>query len=208
MNINLNGLFQNGSAIRVLILLSFVVWIPVSLSEELNHSDKSGFQRNAELHDGKNQAMEPNSRADGPPECHSNGLSVENSAHKTEDAGIQDTAKLREAMPPQLEIISPKNGYTIKDFPIFVEVKIKNFELRTPTMYFGKPNPKAIGHIHYFLDDYPEVATDSTQLLFGKMEGNKYLRTGEHTIAVELVHDNHEVLSPRVWQRVRFNFEH
>ena len=109
---------------------------------------------------------------------------------------------------PQLEIISPKEGEIINDFPLFVQVRVKNFKLVKPENYYGPANPKQLGHIHYFLDNYPEVATDSTQVLFGKLEGEKYISIGPHSLAVELVHDNHTVLQPRIWKRVNFIFTH
>ena len=112
------------------------------------------------------------------------------------------------AVAPELTIISPKDGEIFDDKPIFVKVQVDNFKLEPPKMYFGPPEPGAIGHIHFFFDDYPEVATSSTELMFGKKEGDRYLQPGLHTVAVELVHNNHETLEPRIWKRVTFTIKH
>lgn len=109
---------------------------------------------------------------------------------------------------PQLTILRPKEGETFNDTPIFVQVRLENFELLPPEPNFGAPDPRPVGHLHVFLDDYPEVATSSTELMFGKKEAGHYLKKGVHTIAVEVVHDNHDTLEPRVWKRVNFNVTH
>ena len=94
------------------------------------------------------------------------------------------------------------------DTPIVLQVQVENFELLSPRPYFGKADPRPIGHLHVFLDDYPEVATSSTEIMFGKKDAKGYLKPGKHIIYVELVHDNHDNLEPRVWKRVDFKVKH
>jgi hypothetical protein len=128
-------------------------------------------------------------------------------ACSAEATAVQPTASTAGKV-PALKILRPKEGETFFDTPIVLQVMVENFQLEPPTPIFDKPNPNPVGHLHVFLDDYPEVATDSTQLMFGKKEAGKYLKKGKHTIAVEIVHDNHDVLEPRVWKRVDFYVDH
>lgn len=109
---------------------------------------------------------------------------------------------------PNLTILRPQLGEIYDDEPIFVKVKVENFQLETPAQVFGEPNPKAIGHIHITLDAFPLVATAATQHLFGKMAGDEYLAEGRHTLTIELVHDTHTPLTPPVSRTITFYTRH
>ena len=108
---------------------------------------------------------------------------------------------------PNLIILRPKPGETYDDEPIFVRVEVENFELLAPDQIFGHAK-SAQGHIHITLDHYPLVATASTQHMFGKSEGGRYLPVGKHTIVTELVHDTHLPITPPVSRTVVFYTRH
>lgn len=108
---------------------------------------------------------------------------------------------------PNLVIIRPRAGEIYDDEPILVKVNVENFKLKPPDLHLGDTAPEHFGHIHYTLDDFPLVASVSTQHMFGKARGKSYLDRGLHTLRIELVNDVHRPLNPPVVRTVTFYTE-
>lgn len=97
---------------------------------------------------------------------------------------------------PKIQFLRPGPNEKRNDSPIYVQVQVSNFNLKPPVEYFSKVDDGKSGHIHFTLDNFPIMATDHTQVMFGKMIGDKYLAAGKHIIRAELVKMNHESLKP------------
>jgi hypothetical protein len=101
---------------------------------------------------------------------------------------------------PELKIVRPQAGERFTNGVIVVELDVQHFELAEPEPCDREPSPKPIGHVHIFLDSNPLIATSSKRHMFGSNDKGRFIRSGRHYLIAELVHDNHEVLNPRVWQ--------
>lgn len=101
---------------------------------------------------------------------------------------------------PKLKIVRPQSGERFSNGVIVVELDVQNFELAEPEPCDREPSPEPIGHVHIFLDSNPLIATSSKRHMFGSNDKGQFIRNGRHYLIAELVHDNHEVLNPRVWQ--------
>lgn len=105
---------------------------------------------------------------------------------------------------PKLMILRPQSGERFSNGVVVVELDVQNFELSEPEPCDREPSPEPIGHVHVFLDSNPLIATSSKRLMFGSNDKGQFIRSGRHYLIAELVHDNHEVLNPRVWQSQYF----
>jgi|GEM_PF-6384073 len=105
---------------------------------------------------------------------------------------------------PKLKIVRPQSGERFSNGVIVVELDVQNFELAEPEPCDREPSPEPIGHVHIFLDSNPLIATSSKRHMFGSNDKGQFIRSGRHYLIAELVHDNHEVLNPRVWQSLYF----
>lgn len=105
---------------------------------------------------------------------------------------------------PSLQIVRPKHGENFGSASIVIETAVENFELLPPTPYYAEASSKPVGHMHVYIDSNPLIATSCQQLMVGKNIDGKALRNGWHRLVIELVHDNHEVLNPRVWKSIYF----
>jgi hypothetical protein len=114
---------------------------------------------------------------------------------------------------PSLEIASPEDGDTVDGDSVTVEVDVQDFDVVDK---LGEENVDGEGHIHYYLDvdDVPTAAgepaitdegesaqTDDTSHTFDNLE------PGEHTIAVQLVNNDHTPLEPPVVEEVTITVE-
>ena len=109
-----------------------------------------------------------------------------------------------ESQEPTLTIFRPKPDENFRDQPIVVEVAVENFALVPPVPRSEDPVTEPSGHLHYFLDANPLVATSSQKLMFGEEFDGNSMTAGEHKLVVELVYENHRSLTPRLMQQVRF----
>ena len=111
---------------------------------------------------------------------------------------------------PQLRILRPKPDENFGLAAIFLDLAVEHFGLVAPCPIYdhnhvhGEANPKPVGHIHVYLDSYPLIATSSRRLMFGLNESGVSLPPGKHIFMVELVHTNHQPLTPRKYKRVYF----
>lgn len=121
--------------------------------------------------------------------------------------GTCQAAKIEEPK-PKIEFLRPGPNDVFKDKPIYVQVKVSNFNLLPPVEYWSKPGDQKSGHIHYTLDDYPIFATDRTQVMLGKKSGNQYLSNGKHVIRAELVTIDHSPLKPKVVAQMTVSTSH
>lgn len=118
--------------------------------------------------------------------------------------GIVKTKGQPQTAQPKITILSPKPMQTFGHDPVVVNVLVENFKLQQPEPFFGEPNPRPLGHIHYYLDSNPVIATSSRKIMLGSNIDGENLKPGEHSLTAELVHDNHTPLNPRVYKRVVF----
>lgn len=105
---------------------------------------------------------------------------------------------------PTLSILKPVHGETFGKESIVVDIAVENFELVQPEPRFGGPTNKPVGHLHIYLDSNPLIATTSRRIMIGTNANGDLMPTGWHTLTVELVDEDHNVLAPRQYQQVQF----
>ncbi len=96
---------------------------------------------------------------------------------------------------PYIKIISPKDDDTIQLSAVGIRVNVTNFRLAD--IANNRPNRQNEGHIHYLLDGM-EKKTPLTIVSFIDVP------VGDHVLRVELVNNDHSLLSPRIYDIVRF----
>jgi hypothetical protein len=103
---------------------------------------------------------------------------------------------------PEIKILHPTSNQSIADYPIPIEVEVRNFELLPPVQYWGKVQGEEMsrGHIHYTLDDSPIYATSRTKIVLSSP--GKALPPGKHVLRAELVNANHANLKHEVFAEV------
>lgn len=122
---------------------------------------------------------------------------------KFESGTATDTATSTAPKSPSIEILTPRAGDHVKDYPILVEVAVRNCGLKPPVQYWSAvcPSDAELGHIHYSFDNSPYIATSNTKILIEKPP-RKSLPAGRHVLRAELVHINHRNRTPRVFAEV------
>ena len=105
---------------------------------------------------------------------------------------------------PQLKILRPTPDENFGQAAIVLDIAVEHFDLVEPEPSHAETNLKPIGHLHVYLDSYPLIATSSRRLMFGLSESGASLPPGKHCLTVELVHPNHQGLTPRLFKRVYF----
>lgn len=112
-------------------------------------------------------------------------------------AAEPDSANVKDgASSPTIRFMRPLKDERFFDYPIFVQVDVKGFQLVAPGEHRpGRPRPN-VGHILYSFDDYPVVSTDDTQFMIGKKIGENYLPVGLHVLKAQLVDENDHPLTP------------
>jgi len=111
---------------------------------------------------------------------------------------------------PQISIISPQNGATLPAGNVPVTVSVSNFNIVDKQ---GQANVAGEGHVHFYLDvspipsdpAKPAIPADA-KAVWAHVSGTSYTFTnvspGMHTIAVQLVHNDHTPVIPLVTQSV------
>jgi plastocyanin len=111
---------------------------------------------------------------------------------------------------PQISITQPSAGESLPEGTIAVAVDVTNFNL---VNNLGQPNVAGEGHIHYFLDVTPPTTAGQPAIppqgsIWAATANTTYtftnVSTGPHTIAVELVNNDHTPLQPPVTASVMF----
>lgn len=106
---------------------------------------------------------------------------------------------------PKLSILRPTPGQAFwRTESIVVDIAVDNFELVPPAPQFWGPTKKPVGHVHIYLDSNPLIATSSRRIMFGTNANAEPMPAGWHRLVVELVDEDHNVLSPRLYQQVQF----
>ncbi|MBX9771208.1 MAG: hypothetical protein K2X29_07540 [Candidatus Obscuribacterales bacterium] len=105
---------------------------------------------------------------------------------------------------PTLSILKPVQGETFGKESIVLDIAVDNFELVVPEPHFGGPTNKPKGHLHIYLDSNPLIATSSTRIMFGTNSDGNLMAPGWHSLIVELVDEDHNVLAERVYKQVQF----
>ena len=123
----------------------------------------------------------------------------------TSNATTPTPGQLPSGATPSITITSPADGSTVAPGDVMVTVNVSNFNL-VPKQ--GEAAVQGEGHIHYFLDVNPIPTTPGQPALppagsaYATTDKTTYTFTnvaaGTHTIAVELVNNDHTPLSPPV----------
>lgn len=114
------------------------------------------------------------------------------------------------AVAPTISIVSPNNGASLQSSNIAVTVAVNNFNIVDKQ---GQANVPGEGHIHFYLDvaaptaaGIPAIPTGGT---WAHVATTSYtfnnVDTGSHTIAVELVNNDHTPLVPPVVSNISVN---
>lgn len=123
---------------------------------------------------------------DGPSSAGEHGYSGENEGSADPGPGASGGA-------PTMRIVAPRPGSGVKAGSVTAEIEVANHKL----VPGGGPRVAGEGHVHWTLDGATAMKP-STSYTF------EDVAKGEHTLVVELVHNDHTPLDPPVRQRVRF----
>jgi hypothetical protein len=127
------------------------------------------------------------------------------SAAQSQGRSSRSTNELTLAQRPSITIVTPKAGATIHGRSISVSVSVKGFNARHEQ--FQRPAPRE-GHVHFYLDvkKLPTTHTYPSPVPYRSISGNSYtwtgVRPGRHTVAVQLVGNDHVPLRPPVKHQV------
>lgn len=94
----------------------------------------------------------------------------------------------------KLKIISPKENENVQGLDVNARVKVEGVKLVKP----GGSNDPNEGHLHYTFDGQLKM-TEETTVTYTS------LSSGEHTLTIELVQNDHNSRSPALKKTVRFN---
>lgn len=106
---------------------------------------------------------------------------------------------------PSITILEPKAGTTVRRSTVRVSVSVKGFEV--VDKQFGSPVARE-GHVHFYLDVkvLPRTHTYPSPVHYHSISGTAYTWTGvsagRHTLAVQLVGNDHVPLRPAAKDRV------
>jgi hypothetical protein len=114
------------------------------------------------------------------------------------------------AAAPTISIISPSNGASLLAGNVAVSVAINNFNVVDKQ---GQANVPGEGHIHFYLDvaapteaGIPAIPTSGTWVHVATTSYTfSNVSAGTHTIAVELVNNDHTPLVPAVVSNITIN---
>lgn len=102
---------------------------------------------------------------------------------------------------PSVKIVLPQNGSNVPGGNITVQVEIHNFVV---VDRLGEPNLSGQGHLHYFIDIDPPIASGNPAITGEGIWADSLedaftwhnVSAGKHTFAVELVTNDHMPLYP------------
>ncbi|MDP3879001.1 MAG: DUF4399 domain-containing protein, partial [Dehalococcoidales bacterium] len=111
---------------------------------------------------------------------------------------------------PTLRILTPAGGTTLPAGPVAVTIVVGNF---SPVSKLGQPNAAGEGHVHYYLDAEPPVtpgqpAVTAPGTYAASAERShtwQNVTPGSHTLAAQLVNNDHTPLEPPVVAEVTIN---
>jgi len=94
----------------------------------------------------------------------------------------------------KLKIISPKENEDVQGLDVNARVKVEGVELVKP----GGSNDPNEGHLHYTFDGQLKMTEEATVTYTS-------VSSGEHTLTIELVQNDHKSRSPALKETVKFN---
>jgi hypothetical protein len=110
---------------------------------------------------------------------------------------------------PSISILTPTDGQAVSGGTVAVSVSVKRFKVVNQRVRPPFPPPVAgEGHVHFYLDTdmLPTTHSPPTTGTYRSISGTTYTWTGvgpgRHTLAVQLVGNDHAPLSPPVKDRV------
>ncbi|MBI4301928.1 MAG: DUF4399 domain-containing protein [Chloroflexi bacterium] len=108
---------------------------------------------------------------------------------------------------PSIEITAPKEGSSVSAGDVKVSIKLSNFKFGQ----VGGPNYQGEGHVHFYLDVDPVPTTSgkpavSAEGTYHAIAESSYtwpnVKPGTHTLAVQLVNNDHTPLDPAIVTKV------
>lgn len=126
---------------------------------------------------------------------------------KTTTPAITSATTTPVAPAPNLSIMSPANGDTVPVGDIKVTIDVANFTIVDKQ---GQASVAGQGHVHYFLDVEPPTTLGQPAIpsggIWAHIAATTYtfanVAAGTHTVAVELVNNDHTPLNPPVVAKV------
>jgi hypothetical protein len=111
---------------------------------------------------------------------------------------------------PTISIGSPSNGATVTAGDVLVTVSVSNFDVVDKQ---GQPNVAGQGHVHFYLDvaapTTPGQPAVPTSGVWAHVSGLSYtfpnIGPGSHTIAVQLVNNDHTPVVPSAIDSITIN---
>lgn len=126
-------------------------------------------------------------------------------AAQSQGASSPSTKEASLPRQPTITIVTPRAGATTHGRSIRVSVSVKGFNPRHEQ--FRPPAPRE-GHVHFYLDvkTLPKTHMYPSPVPYRSISGTTYTWTGvspgRHTVAVQLVGNDHVPLRPAVKDRV------
>jgi hypothetical protein len=126
-------------------------------------------------------------------------------AAQSQGASSPSMEKASLARRPSITIVTPKASATIHGRSIRVTVSVTGFNPRHEQ--FRPPAPRE-GHVHFYLDvkTLPRTHVYPSPVPYRSISGTTYtwtrVRPGRHTVAVQLVGNDHVPVRPAVTDRV------
>lgn len=103
---------------------------------------------------------------------------------------------------PLLQLIGPTEGQKIESDTFIVSWRLTDFTL---TDFATNPKLKTgQGHLHLWLDDKNPTSETAVKVVSGDAFTFENVKSGPHTLTVELRHNDHSALKPPVKQTVNF----
>lgn len=115
----------------------------------------------------------------------------------SDDSGAQTANPGTPAAAPTLRLTVPEAGATVPAGTVKVAVETTGLEFVMP----GGDNVPGEGHVHFTLDDRPEVMSVEKEALI------RDVTPGTHRLVAELVGNDTEPLDPPVRQEIEFVVE-
>jgi hypothetical protein len=115
------------------------------------------------------------------------------------------TANAVRASTPSITIVTPKAGGTVRGSRVRVAVSVRRFKVVNKRF---RPPVSNEGHVHFYLDvkTLPRTHTYPSPVHYHSVSATSYtwtgVRPGRHTVAVQLVGNDHVPLRPAATDRV------
>jgi hypothetical protein len=103
---------------------------------------------------------------------------------------------------PQIDISSPIENQKIESEEVTVSWKVSDFTVVDYAQY--PKNKVGQGHVHLWLDENSPTAQNSIKVTSGENYTFKGIKSGSHTLIVELQNNDHSPLKPAIRKTINF----